>query len=371
MIGLRASLPGLLACVLSGPGIGQQAAPQTPAALRSATVAAFAPIARAAGQGVAPVLEPKLKLQPSGANLFAVLAAAFGKVKLDALRTWTDYGGSKVISIQERLRVAPAKGFRLELVSIRENGSSSVGQEAQYRAMRYPDSAAYFYLFRDFRVRDVVRADQNYEARPMGSLVRDGRKLSIFDVLPKIANRCRYRILVDALTGLALDRIEFDPSGKVVSTLFYDPAATRLGKAADAGLSKAQWWKPWMLVQDFSSLSEASKTLSFQVRLPQKLDTGFGMSMVRTTRTDSTSENWLVVGYDDGIASRVVVQSKVAPSDRWIHFLEPKHPGEVPILNYRLGPHAQFLARYNGIQYLMIGSFPSGGIPKMFDDILR
>ena len=43
----------------------------------------------------------------------------------------------------------------------------------------------------------------------------------------------------------------------------------------------------------------------------------------------------------------------------------------MPVLHYRLGPHAQFLTRYEGVQYLVVGSFPDPGIPQLLDNLMR
>lgn len=350
-----------LVSVTSASVVGQSAAPGV----------AVAPLAQvqASKSSATP---GSLTLTPSGSNLFQVLAKSFGNVRLDAIRTWTDYAGQKPIDVQERIRVAPGKGFALDLVDLREKGSKSQSNEVQWRALRYPQNAGYYYFFRDFRVRDAARATKNYTARPMGSIVRNGRTLAIFDVLPRIANRCWYRILVDVASGLALDHIEYDATGRVTSTMFYEPLATKLGAAAEPGLNKVkEWWKPWMLVQEFSKLSSATKALPFTARIPTMLDAGFALQTVRTTRADSQSEPYLVLVYDDGIATRILAQNKVAPADRWPIKFQATSAGDVPVLNYRLGPHAQFVARYKGVQFLAVGSFPLPGIPSMLDDLLR
>ncbi|MCA8970931.1 MAG: hypothetical protein KDC95_14140 [Planctomycetes bacterium] len=333
-----------------------------------------APIGVSAGPGITPQsASAPIRLQPSGNNLFQVLAASFGQVRVDALRTWTDYTPKKPVEVVERLRVSPVKGFLLELVALREQGSSSLSNELQMVSLLYPQNIGYCYFFRDFRVHDAARAQQNYDVLPMGTLSRSGRSYSIFDIRPRLTGRCSYRILVDDATGLALDRVEFDGSGRVTSTLFYEPAATKLGGAAESGLQAVkEFWKPWMIVRDFSTVSAAEATLSFKPRIPTVVETGFGLGSIRTTRTDSLSEPFLVLVYDNGVATRIVAQSKVGPTDKWPLDFGAKSAGDVPVFQYRLGPHAQFLARYAGIQYLMVGSFPDAGvIPPMLDELLR
>lgn len=339
---------------------------------QASSTASIAPVGVSAAPTVAPKNSGTIAVSPSGSNLYQAIASSFGQVRIDAIRTWTDYTGKKPVEVVERLRVSPVKGFLLDLVSLREVGSSSLTNELQMLSLLYPQNTGYCYFFRDLRVHDAVRAQQNYETRPMGSFLRNGRTFSIFDVLPRQVGRCSYRVLVDDATGLALDQIEFDGSGRVTSTLFYEPTATKLGGAAEPGLQAVkEFWKPWMIVTDFASIAAAQTTLTFQARVPTVLDGGFALQSIRTTRTDMVSDPFLVLVYDDGVATRIVAQSKVAPADKWPLDFGASSAGDVPVFEYKLGPHAQFLARFGGVQYLMVGSFPNPGIPPMLDSLLN
>ena len=239
-------------------------------------------VASAAGQNSAmqAVASPQ-NFQITSQNIFSVLEKSFGTVKLDAIRKWTDFAGKMPVEVTERVRVEPGKGFLLDLVNIREVGTTQLDPKLQWRSLRYPQNAGYFYYFRDFRVHDAKRASKNYVARSMGNIQRGTQTLAVYDVLPRVQNRCSYRILVDTTTGLCLDRIEFDATGRVTSTLFYEPLLTRIGAGANKGLNEVkEWWKPWMLVRDFQKLPEAAKTLTFKPRIPTFVDTGFAMQQI-------------------------------------------------------------------------------------------
>ena len=309
----------------------------------------------------------------TGLNLFAELARTQDRVALRGDRIYTLYrGGPTLLRFAERVRVGGVDGngrvnFAIHGVGVHDESGSPLPLESKAQDL----TEGYVYHYRDFRVQDPRRAKANYVARSMGRLRISGRVVEVFDIHPRRQGLCGWRILVDEAHRIVLDQIRMAPDGSVLSTLFWNPSSLLIGAAAKQLNANEKWWKPWVhRVDEHRTLGDGIRAAGFGARPPSRLDRGFELAAVRTTQLGPTDPINLVLAFDNGIATRFLLQSKQTVSTKPPPMGKGRQP-DVPVFHWSFGPSEQFLARYKGIQYLAVGVFPGSGVPPLLEHLLR
>lgn len=310
------------------------------------------------------------RVAADGHNLFEVLAAEWDTTPRIASRTFHLVVERAIYRFHENLIVGGRAGtgpsaFSLTLDKLdRLNGTAI--PDLALRRRDFELSAGYLHQFRDFRVKHPREARRNYRAQPAGTIERLGRKLLVFDLLPRRQHLCSYRIMVDAEYPVVLDQIKFSPDGRVTSYLTYNsvvlgPAAARLMLTRTIA-----WWKPWMKSEEHRTVVDAAPKIRFTPTAPTNGGDGFVRYLVRTTLHPGLGRRFLVLGYTDGIDVRFVLQAAdKAPPD-----MIDGRPW-VPVRYFHFGPVTQYHARHRGVEYIFLGTFHDESVPRFLEQFLR
>jgi hypothetical protein len=299
-----------------------------------------------------------IRLSPSGDNLFEFVASRQGRVPFMGFRTyvqWIENGG--VLRYKERIVVAEAGGayrFALDLLQVEGLSAEKLAISQQL----FQNHAGFLHTYRDFRVLDAKAASANYTVTSLGSFVRAGQTLRVFDVRPRQLGLSSYRITIGD-QGVVLDQAEFDPNGRILSAVLY--ASIQYGNPPLT--PEIVLWRPWMESRPHASLVDASRLLDFGPKVPKAVGQGFELLQVRTTKHPGDGKTYLVLVYSDGIDSRFVVESK--SGNKLSVDVTPKERGMALIERFRIGPATQYRVDIDGRDILVLGQFHESGIPSL------
>lgn len=339
-------------------------------------------------------------VQASAQHLFDRLAANAGRVSRIGRRIslfvenhnvagdWTA-AENRVIRVTEDVfvdgaatRTGAGSGvdprFAVRFVSVEGDGLTQHG-----RAMRKAQLEAiegFSHHFGGFRVRDARQAKQNYRViehrRP---IVRLGRAMRLYDVLPNDANKSSYRLLVDIEHDTVVDELEIAPSGMLVRSRFY--VTLQLGEKLEFP-QDVDWWQPWNHVSEHSSLDAAERATGVRARTPNAGAEGYLPFSYRSATHSISKQRYLIIGYTDGIDYRFLLQSRMTPERFEKHTGLVVNDKNLRVFHCQLGPAPQYFAYQEGLALILVGSFhptehdhaTRAGqpvIPEMFLNLLR
>jgi outer membrane lipoprotein-sorting protein len=186
---------------------------------------------------------------------------------------------------------------------------------------------SFFYLHRDFRIRDLELFQRNYTINVLPDRTTvAGRSCVAMDIERQSENASVYRIEVDPKTGLVMRWRETTFSGAVVATVEFETFTL------SPDLSGVALHGPRFAAEPLSTDGAAAQ-MGFPVRLPRLLPNGY--QLTRAERVDTPSGPWVSVTYGDG-AEQIFYLFTHRPS------VPTLHGGALPNANivrvYQIGP---------------------------------
>lgn len=182
---------------------------------------------------------------------------------------------------------------------------------------------SFFYLHRDFRIRDLEIFQRNYtiNALPDRTTVA-GRSCVAMDIERQSESASVYRVEVDPKTGLVMRWRETAFRGVVVATVEFESFTL------NPDLTGIVLHGPRFAVEPLSTDGSAAQ-MGFPVQLPRLLPGGY--QLTRAERIDAPSGPWVSVTYGDGAEQ--------------IFYLFTHRPS-VPTLHGSTGPNANVVRVY-------------------------
>lgn len=195
---------------------------------------------------------------------------------------------------------------------------------------------SFFYLHRDFCIRDLALFQQNYavSARSQNTTVA-GRACVALDVRPQSADVNRYRIEVDPQTGLVLRWREFADDGATVALVEF------LDFTLNPDLTNVPLHGPQFAVEPLD-LATSHAQLGFDVRVPRLLPNGY--QLLRTDKlqpgTAPDTSPWARLTYGDGVEQIFYLYTEVPPSQSVLPGVTSNDPlnGAHVVWTYAIGP---------------------------------
>lgn len=333
--------------------------------------------------------KPIERIKRDGSNLFRVLEASFDSVAFLGQRNYVQRGrNGKLTRYEEEIAILPKleidpkdpmhrrASFRLKLAGLPKRTPPPSMAEIVLMYAEFISRSGFIHYQRDFRVYDSRRAAENYNVVPMGILIRSGRPVRIFDVLPKLPARPSYRILVDVEYQVVLGQLELSPSRRFNNALVY--RTMQFGAKARASMANINdWWTASLPVSEHASLAKAETAAGFTVNQPKNLPRGFALHSIRTASDPSKLQKskYVVMIYSDGIETFYLIQ--VLSSGKAWSTVKIGNKRIVKVFHYESGPAGQYYAESKGRGYLLIGKFPQAnskvgaGVPTFFAGLLR
>lgn len=227
-----------------------------------------------------------------------------------------------VVSVREKLHVkANGSGFpdaTLAFVEVvGELPGSVVNQRWQQTYARF---GGLFVEHGSFRVRDLVKAEQNYTLHPFGSVVRAGRSAHRVVVFPNSLDKSIWLIDLDAATHVPLSALEFDAQfqllAEVEAEIFVEtPPVPTTGSTGTVASLSAAMAAPTVHA-DFAAASAYLGDPSGLIEPAANLANDYEVERVETRDDPLNGRKKLVITYTDGVDQFMVIQMP-GTSDMW------------------------------------------------------
>ncbi len=285
----------------------------------------------------------------------------------------------RFVRVTEDVFVRPQSKTQPERFAVRVLGIESEALGDQQRAMRKAQLQAiegFAHHYGGFQIRNLEQAKKNYRvlSHPQ-PVLRLGRALFVYDVLPNQQGKSSYRLLVDSKLNTVVDEMELAPNGVLVRARFY--LTLQLGKQLTYP-KNVDWWKPWNQVVDHSNLKAAEQASGFKAQLPKSGVEGYRIFSHRSARHSVSGQHYLILGFTDGIDYRFLLESKMNPSSFEAQTGLVANEAHQRVFYCQLGPAPQYFTYVKGKALILVGHFyptttengTQPSIPKL-PDMLR
>lgn len=220
-------------------------------------------------------------------------------------------GAGNVVSVREELRVQ-ANGTTspdFELTFLGVVGESPKSPLSAKWRQTYNRSGRLFVEHGSFRIRDLVRVQQNYTLHHFGTTVRAGRSAYRTVVFPQTADKRAWIVDFDASTHLPLYVAAFDSQCRLVAEVEAEQlnvAAT--GQVLLAAPAATTTGVPTATHADFTTAKAALGNPSGLVEPNPGLASDYLLQKIQTRDDPLNGQQKLILTYTDGVDQFSVVQ---------------------------------------------------------------
>jgi hypothetical protein len=253
---------------------------------------------------------------------------------------------------------ARAKPLARPRFAVRYLSVEGDGLDASAKALRKAQLDAiegFSHHFGGFEIRDAELAKRNYRVIEHPTpVVRLGRRMQLYDVLPHDPLKSSYRLLVDYEHDVVVDEVEISPTGMLVRSRFY--LTLELGKQLQFP-SKTDWWQPWNQVREHVDLDRASQASGVRPRIPNDGVEGYRPFSFRSATHSKSGQNYLVLGYTDGIDVRFLLEAKMSRAQFEKQTGLVHDTANLRVFHCHLGPAPQYFTYSDGMALILVGHF--------------
>lgn len=219
---------------------------------------------------------------------------------------------------------------------------------------------SFFYLHRDFRIRDLPLFKRNYSVSVLpGPTMVAGRSCVAMEIERLSDNSSVYRVEVDPKTGLVMRWRETTPDGVVVANVEFETFTLT------PDFTGHDLHGPRFAVEPLDTEGSGTQ-LPFPVKLPRLLPDGY--QLIRAERIEGPSGPWVNVTYGDG-AEQIFYLYTHLPAVATLHGSPVQNANVVRV--YQIGPWTAAEGEFGNRRCTVVGKVGETALLDMIQSAIE